>query len=120
MLAAGNPCITVETVGVQSGNDQSLIVETCVASAERTEHFDTVFMPGGRKESRFAFRTGSPEEVDRLVLLVGQADRDDQVAGADIEGRVDKTCDVELLHLVGLHPQRLIVHQNDHLGNAHG
>ena len=44
----------------------------------------------------------------------------DTLLDAALSQRIEVHIVAQVAHLVGLHPQRLIVHQNDHLGNADG
>ena len=44
----------------------------------------------------------------------------DTLLDAALSQRIEVHIVAQVAHLVGLHPQRLIVHQDDHLGNADG
>ena len=97
LLAARHPSVAVKAIGVQTGDDLRPVIETAIAFAERTEELDPGLVPGGGDDRRLALGPGGAEEVDRLMMLVRQANRHDDMPGTHIKSGMDQARDVELL-----------------------
>ena len=97
LLSTCNPVITVETVRIQTRYNQRLIIECGISLTESTEELDTRFVPGGRKNGGFAFRTVGSEKVNGLVMRIGKSDGHNHMSGTDIKSRMYQACNMELL-----------------------
>ena len=53
-------------------------------------------MPGGGENGCFSLRTIDTEEVDGLVMCIGQSDRYNQMTGTHVEGWMDQLGQMEL------------------------
>ena len=91
--AVVNPTSIVEEVAVERRQELQLIAPAAGLAPEA----EARFVPSARHDSVFALRAIDAKEAVRSMVVVGHADRDDDVAGADVEMWAETFLDPELL-----------------------
>lgn len=97
LLTAAYPIVATEAVGVEACDNHRLIVELRMTAAECAEKRKTRLMPSRGDDGGLALGTDGAEEVDRLVVRVGQTETDDLMTYTDVEALGDVAGNVELL-----------------------
>lgn len=95
MVAVLYPVVAREQEGIQSGGHLHFVAPVLGTSPKA----DARLVPGAGEDGGFALGTIDREEVQWLVVGIGQADGDDDVSGTDVECVAERLLNPELFQL---------------------